>query len=759
MLGIMVILLWLSRRQALWHERGWGFILAGFALIAFAVVIDITDEYEGLAEYEVIGDTEIQGLLEKVVGFLFGFSLLAVGLLRWLPHIAARRKAEEKLQAAEARYEDLYEHAADMHFSISPHRAEVLGCNQTLADKLGLTKSEIIGKVVFDLYHPDCHGAAREALRIFSSTGDVQDVELQVMRRDGTTIDVSLNVTAARDESGNIHHSRSSWRDITDSKRAQRESLERERQVQVAEETTRTLERFVATMSHEIRTPMHGVLGMTDLLLRTDLDDEQRQWTGVAHDSAQALVKIIDDTLNLSRVLAGQLDPELADFDLASTVHECADLFGAEIREKNLTMSASLDPAIPSVLRGNARSVRQVLLNLVSNAVKFTDRGEVAIKAEMKNGQDSSVRVRFTVSDTGPGVPDSVRSTIFEPFARADRVVPGFRSSGLGLAICKQLVELLGGEIGFESYTGRGSTFWFTVELERARGVAEHARQSKGGGTALESPSQTGATLPLPTVLLVDDDDTGRLITLKMLELLNCRAEAVETGREAVEAFEQHDYDLVLMDCVLPDMSGFDATRMIRKADAAQARHTPVVALTASAVQETRDACLAAGMDAYMTKPLTLEYLGSVLSRWLPISGPKGPVAKNDADEQANLPQERAEPVDPDALSRLIDDFDTDEETVRSVLAAYLEQLPERRAAIERGLIDGDSEAVYKVAHTLKSASAALGATALAELCERLESAGRSGDLAHAQTTVEQLAEECYRVAAALESWPGVAET
>ena len=543
--------------------------------------------------------------------------------------------------------------------------------------------------------------------------------------------------------------------------------------------------RFLANMSHEIRTPMGGVLGMVELLTSTDLTRRQKGYVETARRSATSLLDILNDVLDFSKIEAGKLELETVRFDLHQLIDDIVDLFGERAHQKGLDLSVERPGDLPSTLTGDPTRLRQILSNLVGNAIKFTDRGEVTLQICEIGREDDCVQLEFRVRDTGVGIEKDSLAHLFESFQQADgSTTRKYGGTGLGLAIARQLVELMQGTIGVDSVVGSGSTFWFRVDLETASVEGEDEQKVRGGEDAVVGSSVE--RMSTARILVVEDNPVMSDVTASMIRSLGGFVEIVENGREALQATLSRDFDLVLMDCQMPVMDGYEATRAIRSSFKVQGlsrelvRSSPptIVAMTANAMAGDRERCLEAGMDDYISKPFTLKALEELLDRWLTSKtsseASRSPAVADDALRPASseiavgtrpeIPRSTADvasdgsPVDVAVLEGIRCLGQSGDQLLRKIVSRFLESTPGLIATLREAQGSGDSETVFQTAHSLKSSSGTLGAERLTKLCGAIASLGRSDALEEVEPLLAKLTseyeavelvlkEECLKVA------------
>jgi len=647
-----------------------------------------------------------------------------------------QERAEEARRKSETQYKNLFENANDALLIFEPGGETIVEVNSKACEIYGFTKEEFLRKSFKDLTKDIPRG--EHEVRQLLADGSHKNFETVHFRKDGSEVEIMANSSVIEYEGRTAILTIN--RDMTARKQAERELKKAK---DVAEAANRAKSEFLAAMSHEIRTPINGVIGMTDLVLDTKLSPEQREYLMAAKSSSESLLDVIDDILDFSRIEAGKLYIEPVGFALKDWLETTMMPLTVRAMEKGLDLSYDLKPDVPDAIIGDAGRLRQVLVNLVSNAIKFTEEGRVVVEVGKESETDGEARLRFSISDTGVGIPPDKQIAIFRPFTQADSSVSRkYGGTGLGLSIASKLLEMMDGRIWVESPPasgGPGSTFHFEVRFGLQNGASSATRAAAVRAPAAQA---VGSSARTPTVrparvLLAEDNEINQKVVTALLKKRGHTVTVAGNGIKALDALQRERFDIVLMDVQMPEMDGLEATAAIRAIEQASGAHIPIVALTAHAIKGDRERCLAAGMDGYVSKPVRAEDLFQA------IEGLTFAAREANAGAEASLE---------DVLDRsaAFAQVGGDMELFREIVAIFLETYPELLAHISDAVTRADGEALLRAAHTLKGSVGNFHAKPAFEAAFRLERMGRASEFGGAADAVESLEREMERVKRAI---------
>ena len=587
--------------------------------------------------------------------------------------------------------------------------------NAKSADVLGRTAEEIVGRPDRELMDAAWADQSWERDRVIFNDGQRHASQIEFVQRDGAVRQL-WSVKAPVRVDGEVAAVLCVSTDVTELHQLKAQ----------ADAANQAKSEFLSNMSHEIRTPMNSIIGMTHLALKSATEPRQRDYLEKIHHSGQHLLGIINHILDFSKIEAGRLDLELLDFKLDALMRNIETQLGEAAAAKGLTLEFDVAPELAAPLRGDPLRLEQVLLNFAGNAIKFSERGSVTIRARAQRTHGHETLVRFEVRDRGIGIAPADLPHLFTPFHQADpSTTRRYGGTGLGLVISKQLAELMGGEVGVESEPGRGSTFWFTARLGR------EAPRNAGRSAAAQPP----ARLDGAAILLVEDNVFSQQVGRELLEQGGATVVVANNGGEALDLMRQQRFDCVLMDVQMPVMDGFEATRRIR-ADPSL-RDTVVIAMTANAGVDDQARCMAAGMNEFITKPVSPELLAAVVARSIGRApAPASPDALSAPSAPATAPEGAAALLDTDVLART---FGGDPGKMRKYAFLFLDSARDGLAEIDVALASGDLTRASAVAHRIKSSARAVGAASFADVCGELEAQPQRGALAQGRSLAARL--------------------
>jgi PAS domain S-box-containing protein len=689
---------------------------AGFGLAVTKAIYALTNdmEQEEMRLLEVRRAAERQRHLRTQVGLLaamfVGLAVLILGYWGFIVQSRARHQAERKLRDMADRLP-----AAAFQIRSDPHggsqRFEFL--SSAIEELFGITRESIIQNpdVIWACVLEEDRRAVAAALENSARTLKTLRHDFRIKRAAGDTRWIRARATVRREPDRSFVWN-GYWVDISDQKLLDQALHDAK---EAAEAGNRTKSIFLATMSHEIRTPMNGVLGMLELLSLTPLDAGQRTTLEVVRESGKSLQRIIDDILDFSKIEAGKLEVRPSVASIASTIKAVSNIFSGNASSKCLDLRCDIDPQISPAVLVDSMRLRQILNNFVSNALKFTEKGRIEIKAELLGRADGWERVRFSVTDTGIGISEEDQARLFQPFVQAGgEITPRFGGTGLGLTICKRIAQMMGGSIEMVSEVGVGTTITLELSLPIADPKELIPTEADNADNFLHTtqmrrraPDTARAEAEGTLALLADDHPTNRSLIVRQINLLGYAAESAENGIVALEKWKSGRFGILITDCNMPEMNGYDLTRRIRELEATNGdKRIPIIACTANALGGEAEICFAAGMDDYLAKPVDLNELSKKLDHWLPIARP-------------------AAPLDRSALASLTGG---DVAVEREILMDFRRVNAEDAAMLKRVVDGSNSLEVTTASHRIKGASKMIGAMGLAAVCERLERASRAED-------------------------------
>ena len=703
----------------------------------------------------LINDRSIYFLPHMYESVLFVLFLSVVSVIGSAVNFRLRMQLAERsymVKLSERKFHSIFENSAEGMFQ-SSLEGKFLTVNPALVQMLGYADEHELLKIDInnDLYkYPDERMHLLEELK---KTGSVFNYKLELKKKDSGSVIVRLNDHLVTNESSNQFYFEGNMQDITqqiieEEKRKKIEEdlkLEKLKSDQLAREATQSTmikSQFLANMSHEIRTPMNGILGFLNLIEKGSYKDkdELKQFAMNARQSAELLLEIINDILDLSKIESGKMTLENTDFNLADIIDESISLLSTKIDEKGLLIKNNIADGSILLLNGDPTRLRQIFLNLLSNAIKFTDKGTIKISLSTKlNGDD--VILNASVEDEGIGIAKNKIGNLFQPFTQADGShTRKYGGTGLGLVICKQFVNMMGGDISVDSIEGKGSKFYFNVKLKKqlyegytaAPSVSNYKLEKAKKGTVMGN-KQTDAFKKERNkfkILLAEDNLINQKVAMRIISEFGFSIQSANNGIEAINKLKEDHFDLILMDVQMPEMDGFTATKEIRKLNSSAA-NIPIIAITAHALIGDREKCIEVGMNDYISKPIEPDQLIKLLDKWLDVE-----VTSNEQDE---LPQVEVQSAfDFNVLSKMSlgdKDFEKD------LLSSYVQDIKERYDNLQKYISDNNVEKIISESHTIKGASYSVGAKKIGDEALGIEISGKHNDMASLRERLFKLSE------------------
>ena len=663
--------------------------------------------------------------------------------------ITERHQAEQKLLKSEALFRSIWE-ASQHPMCLTDKSGVVVKVNKAFSTMVGSTADSVAGLDIAALFPADDQEAIRRYYaEQFGAHGTEAglDRELRFANGHSGAFDISFTMV---DLPGQPPQMLSIYRDVTERKRgpdelarakeaaeiANRDLMEANRNLeetgrlaremaQRAEALSAAKSEFLANMTHEIRTPLNGILGMTDLALQTDLKPDQREYIDLVRTSAEALLFLVNDVLDYSKYEAGKLALNHMDLSLRTLMANVLKPLALRASLNNLRFEYVVSDDVPDRLIGDPHRLGQILMNLVSNAIKFTHAGKISVTVRRESTQASRVVLRFRVRDTGIGIPPEKHLMIFDPFTQADgSTTRKYGGTGLGLSIAAGLVKMMDGRIWVESQPGEGAAFYFTVTMNLAG-------EKKPGGPARVANVPRGRDKRNMRILLAEDNRVSQRLATHILEREGHYVQVAGSGREAIAMLEQEEFDVVLMDIQMPDLDGLQATAQIRKMERTSGKRLPIVAMTAQTGDSDRQRCLKAGMDAYVSKPIRVSELMNLIESVVP----GGCLMDSKHDQESVVEEQFANLDEALALSRVGGDF----ELLQEVVGLFLDDYPRALEKIRSAVAANDASGVEHNAHSLKGSVSTFGAKDVFESALALEKQGRSGNLSGALDSLSNL--------------------